>query len=337
MNKKPKHLLKVSDLQTPENIQNILDLSLELQNNPEKNLQKLAGKNILFSFEKPSLRTKVGTETAINTLGGNVIHIAPENFLNGAQAFSPETEEGESTEKAHVREPLSDTAECVNQWCDGIFSRVFSHSTLSNLAKFSKIPVVNALCDEHHPMQALADLLTVQEILEKSGDKNQKIKITFIGDANNVAFSLFEIFLMMGHECSFAGPESYFFSAEKQNYLQEIAEKFSGDKNNMSFHSDAKEAVQNADFVYADTFISMGEEHIYDEKIKEFSQFQINSELLKYSGKETQFMHCLPAHRGEEVSSEVIDNPEISVIYQQAKNRMVVSKGVFAWLCGKEC
>lgn len=324
---KPKHLLKVSDLQTPENIQKILDLSVELQNNPEKNFQKLAGKNILFSFEKPSLRTKVGTETAINTLGGNVIHIDPENFLNGAQAFAPQNQEGEETEKAHIREPLSDTAECVNQWCDGIFSRVFSHSTLVNLAKFSKIPVINALCDEHHPMQALADLLTVQEI---SG-KNTKVKIAFVGDANNVAFSLFEIFLMMGHECSFAGPESYFFSQKKQEYLQSVAQKFSG---KISFHTDAKDAVQNADFVYADTFISMGEEDIYDEKISKFTTYQVNADLINSSGKNTKFMHCLPAHRGEEVTPEIIDNSEISVIYQQAKNRMVVSKGVFAFLCG---
>ena len=325
MSTKPKHLLKVSDLENPENIQKILDLSVDMQNNPQKYSLYLQGKNILFSFEKPSLRTKVGTETAINHLHGNVIHIDPENFLSGAKCFA------ENSEKADVREPLSDTSECVNQWCDGIFSRVFSHATLVNLAKFSKIPVINALCDEHHPMQALADLLTVQEILEKSGNKNQKIKICFIGDANNVAFSLFEIFLMMGHECSFAGPEKYSFAPEKQKYLEGVAQKFSG---KISFTHDAKESIKNADFVYADTFISMGEEDIYDEKIAKFYDFQITSELLEISGKNTKFMHCLPAHRGEEVSPEVIDNPEISLIYQQAKNRMVVSKGVFGWLCG---
>jgi ornithine carbamoyltransferase len=182
-------------------------------------------------------------------------------------------------------------------------------------------------------MQALADLLTVQQ--EVGTEK--KIKICFIGDANNVAFSLFEIFLMMGHECSFAGPKEYSFSSEDEQYLKNVAEKFSGSPDKMSFSHDAKEAIQDTDFVYADTFISMGEEDIYDEKIQKFSEFQINAELLKFSGKNTekkiQFMHCLPAHRGEEVSAEVIDNPEISLIYSQAKNRMVVSKGVFSWLC----
>lgn len=338
MQKPVQHLLKISDLKTPENIQKILDLSIDMQKNPKKYALYLQGKNILFSFEKPSLRTKVGTEVAINQLHGNVIDINPENFLNGAQAFAPETKDGKKTEKADIREPLQDTSECVNQWCDGIFARVFSHSTLENLAEFSKIPVINALCDKHHPMQALADLLTVQEILEKSGDKNKKIKICFVGDANNVAFSLFEIFLMMGHECSFAGPEKYSFSPENEKYLQDIAEKFTGSSEKIHFYTDAKKAIQNADFVYADTFISMGEEHIYDEKIAEFSEFQINSKLLEFSGKHTEkkikFMHCLPAHRGEEVSPEVIDNPDISLIYQQAKNRMVVSKGVFGWLCG---
>ena len=139
---------------------------------------------------------------------------------------------------------------------------------------------------------------------------------------------------MMGHECSFAGPKKYSFSKEDEVYLKNIAKKFTGDSEKMQFSTDAKLAIKNADFVYADTFISMGEEHIYDEKIAEFSEFQINSKLLEFSGKNTKFMHCLPAHRGEEVSPEIIDSPEISLIYQQAKNRMVVSKGVFGWLCG---
>lgn len=333
MNEKPKHLLKISDLKTPENIQEILDLSVDMQNNQQKYSLHLQGKNILFSFEKPSLRTKVGTESAISHLNGNVIHIAPENFLNGAQAFAPKTPDGEKTEKAHIREPLKDTTECVNQWCDAVFARVFAHSTLVNLAKHSSIPVINALCDAHHPMQALADLLTVQECLDQQGQKGKKIKISFVGDANNVAFSLFEIFLMMGHECSFAGPQEYSFSREDENYLKKVAEKFSGASEKMSFFTNAKKAVENADFVYSDTFISMGEEHIYDEKIAAFHEFQVNTDLLGFAKEKVKFMHCLPAHRGEEVSAEVIDNTDISLVYQQAKNRMVVSKGVFGYFC----
>ena len=317
-----KHLLTVTDL-TPQEIQEILDLSTKMQENPTKFSQELSLKNILFAFEKPSLRTKIGTEVAINHLGGNVLHIDPENFLNGAQCFS-ENEELLAKQK-NIREALKDTVQNVNQWCNAIFSRVFKHETLQALAKYSTIPIVNALCDKHHPMQALCDLLTIQQ----NFGKDKKIKTSFVGDANNVAFSLFEILLSLGHEVSFGGPEEYFFSIENQQHLQNLAKKYNG---KITFTTNAKEAVKNADVIYADTFISMGEEHIYDEKIKAFAGYQVNNSLMTATGKSTtKFMHCLPAHRGEEVTDEVIDSKN-SIIYQQAKNRMVVSKGVFSFL-----
>jgi len=224
-----------------------------------------------------------------------------------------------------IREALKDTVQNVNQWCNAIFSRVFKHETLQALAKYSTIPIVNALCDKHHPMQALCDLLTIQQ----NFGKDKKIKTSFVGDANNVAFSLFEILLSLGHEVSFGGPEEYFFSIENQQHLQNLAKKYNG---KITFTTNAKEAVKNADVIYADTFISMGEEHIYDEKIKAFAGYQVNNSLMTATGKSTtKFMHCLPAHRGEEVTDEVIDSKN-SIIYQQAKNRMVVSKGVFSFL-----
>jgi ornithine carbamoyltransferase len=311
------NLLTISDLKTPKTIQKILDLSVELQNDPSQ--KPLLGKNFLFSFEKPSLRTKVGTEAAISSLGGNVIHIDPENFLSGAKNLIHSSNKLEK-----IRESLKDTVMNVNQWCDGIFSRVFSHSTLTALTNFSQIPVINALSDEHHPMQALADLLTIQEVF----GKEKKIKIAFVGDANNVAFSLFEICLMMGHQCSFAGPKKHSFSKEKQKCLENIGAKFGGE---ISFYENPKKAVKNSDAIYTDTFVSMGEESLYEQKIKEFSGFQINSELMNLSGKDTKFLHCLPAHRGEEVTDEVIDSKN-SLVYLQAKNRMVVSKGLFSFL-----
>lgn len=296
-----KHLLKNTNLNKKE-IQEILDLSLNLHKNP-KNILK--GKNILFAFEKQSLRTKMATQVAINHLGGNVIHADVDSFLND-------------------REPLIDTVQNVNQWCDAIFARVFSHSTLIEMTKYATIPIVNALCDKHHPMQALADLLTIQE---KFG-KNKKIICSYIGDANNVAFSLIEILLKFGHIARFAGPEKYSFTKKQEEYFQKLAKQ---NKTEVIFSNNAFDAAKNANILYTDTFISMGEEKIYKEKIKHFKTYQINKKLFKQTNPNAGFMHCLPAYRGVEVTEDVIDSKN-SWIYDQAKNRMIVSLGVFARL-----
>lgn len=298
------NLLKITDL-TKKEIREILDLSFKLNKNP-KNI--LAGKNILFAFEKPSLRTKLATEAAINKLGGNVLHVDPNNFLGS-------------------REDLRDTVNNVNQWCDAIFLRVFSHNTIENIANIAKIPVINGLCDLHHPMQALADLLTIEEKL----GKNKKTTCAFIGDANNVSFSLLEILLKMGHKAAFAGPKEYFFSKSQIDYFENLAQN---NKTKVFFTHDPLLAAKDAQVIYADTFVSMGEETLKNKKLKIFQPYQINQELLKNAKNFQGFMHCLPAYRGVEVAAEIIDGPN-SWIYNQAKNRMVVSLGVFAKLIKK--
>lgn len=176
---KIKSLLSISDLSKKE-IENIINQSLYLKDNKEKILKN---KSIIFVFQKPSLRTKVATEIAIKNLGGNVINIDANNVFSD-------------------RESIKDVTKCLSQWSDAIFARVFDHNQLLEMKKFSSIPIINALCNKHHPMQALADLLTIKEIFN-----NKKISLTFIGDANNVAFSLFETLLIFGHECKFCGPE----------------------------------------------------------------------------------------------------------------------------------
>ena len=296
-----KNLLKITDL-SKKQIQEILDLSLVLQKKPQNILK---GKNILFAFEKPSLRTKVSTEIAINHLGGNVVHIEPKNFFD-------------------QRESLLDTVKNVNEWCDAIFARVFTYSTLDKIVNYATIPTVNALCDKHHPMQALADLLTIQE---KFG-KTKKIICTYVGDANNVAFSLIEILLKFGHIARFAGPNKYFFDKEQIKYFEELAKE---NKTQVIFSNDPIEVVKNANLVYTDTFVSMGEEGNYKQKIKHFKNYQINKKLFSFTDQKAGFMHCLPAYRGIEVTEDVIDGPN-SWIYVQAKNRMVIAKGVFARL-----
>lgn len=307
------HLLTIGAFE-PDYIQSILDLSHELQENPEP---ILTGKNIAFIFEKPSLRTKVGTEAAINHLNGDVIHIEADLILSSGKAV-PFT----------CRESLQDAMINVSQWCDAVFARVYSHSTLKKMAEYGSIPIVNALCDQHHPMQALADLYTLQQ---KFGPE-QDLKIAYVGDANNVAFSLIEIALTFGHEINFAGPSQYSWSPDQLSYFSLLAVQYGG---SFSQTLNPSEAVDNADAVYTDTFISMGQEHMYDEKMKHFQPYQVNERLFSKAKPTAGFMHCLPAHRGVEVTDEVIDHPN-SWVYEQAKNRMIVSKGVFATLLAED-
>lgn len=305
--------LTISDYE-PEQLQYMLDYSAELHQTPAG---ELAGKNIAFVFEKPSLRTKVGTEAAINHLGGNVIHIDADILLSSGKAI-PFTS----------RESLKDAMKNVSLWCDAVFARVYSHQTLKNMAEYSSIPIINALCDKHHPMQALADLHTLQQ----NYGPDCKLTVAFVGDANNVAFSLIEILLKFGHNVHFSGPESYRWSDDQLRYFALLAVQYKGTFTTLPEPADA---VQNADAVYTDTFISMGEEHLYDEKIKHFKPYQVNMDLFSQASPNAGFMHCLPAHRGVEVTDEVIDHKN-SWVYQQAENRMIVSKGVFAGLLSGE-
>lgn len=307
------HLLTIGELE-PDHIQQILDLSLQLE---KSNQQVLQGKNIGFVFEKPSLRTKIGTEVAINQLGGNVVQIEADLLLANGKAV-PFTS----------RESLYDAMMNVSQWCDAVFARVYSHNTLEKMKQYGTIPVVNALCNLHHPMQALADLLTIQQ----NFGKDKKLNISFVGDANNVAFSLFEIALMMGYNVSFGGPKQYSWAEDKLNYFSLLAEQHGAE---FACTTVPGEAVYNADVVYTDTFVSMGEEHLFEEKIKHFQPYQVNGKLFSQAKSKAGFMHCLPAHRGIEVTDDVIDHPN-SWVYQQAKNRKIVSKGVFAALLTDE-
>ena len=303
------HLLRIGELE-PDQIQSILDLSLDLETNPEP---VLTSKNVAFVFEKPSLRTKVGTEVAINQLGGNVVDIEADLMLSSGKAvpFS-------------CRESLYDAMMNVSQWCDAVFARVYSHNTLVKMSKYGNIPIVNALCDQHHPMQALADLFTLQQ---KFGTET-KLDISYVGDANNVAFSLIEIALMFGHSIRFSAPVKYSWDEEQLSYFSLLSVQYGG---SVYVTTDPAEAVSGADVIYTDTFISMGQEHLYEEKIKHFQPYQVNADLFSKAKNDTGFMHCLPAHRGVEVTDDVIDHPN-SWVYNQAKNRMIVSKGVFATL-----
>lgn len=307
-----KSLLNITEL-SPAEIQNILDTSAELEQNPKPILK---GKNIVFAFEKPSLRTKVGTEVAINKLGGSVIHTEASSFFGGNILHAT------GTDPSGKREDLVDTVKNVSQWCDAIFARVFSHSTLVQLKEYGSIPVVNALCDQHHPMQSLADLLTIQQTFGKT----ERPTITFIGDANNVAYSLIECGLKLGYPMQFAGPKNYYWNQTQLQHFNALAQQH---QTTFVQSSDVSDVVATSQVIYTDTFVSMGEEAEYDEKIAAFNNFQVNQALMEQAQPDCKFMHCLPAHRNIEVTDQVIDSKN-SLVYLQAKNRMVTSLGVFA-------
>ncbi len=308
-----KNLLTITNL-SKETIKHILELSSKYSH-PTNQLQ---WRNIVFAFEKPSLRTKIATEVAINQLGWNVIHIEPQVFY-GWKVFAVESEEKRNS----WREVLKDTVKNINEWCDALFARVFSHQTLLEVDGFSDLKIVNALCDQHHPMQAIADLYTIQEIYGTS-----KVSFAFIWDSNNVAFSLAEILLKFGHDVRIGSPDLYGFSNERKIYLTALAQE---NNTTILFTKDPEQAVQWANVIYTDTFVSMGEENIFDTKIQHFSRYQVNRELLSLANRNWHFMHCLPAHRGIEVTDEIMDHKN-SLIYKQAKNRMITARWVFLTL-----
>ncbi len=303
------HLLSLKDF-SPAQIKCMLDTSETLQKSSQTPLKD---KHILFVFEKPSLRTVLGTEVAINQLGGHVIHTQPDIMLSS----------GKDVEFS-CRESMKDTIMNVAQWCDAIFARVFSHKTLSEMAVISPIPVVNALCEKYHPMQALADVLTIRQQF----GSGEPATLTFVGDANNVARSLFDAMLKLGYSVRFTGPEAYYWKEADLDAFNDLAAAHGG---SFAHSVNPEDVLPGSDVVYTDTFISMGEEHLTAEKLGHFHGYQVNENLMSLAGPEAYFMHCQPAHRGVEVTDAILDH-ERSLVKKQAFNRMVSSKGVFATL-----
>ena len=260
----------------------------------------LSGKSIGMIFEKPSTRTRVSFEVATYQLGGYSVYLSPREL---------QLSRGET---------IKDTAQVLSRYLDAVVIRTFSHNIIEEFAKWSTVPVINALTDEHHPCQALADIMT---IMEKKG-RLQGIKLTFVGDGNNVANSLIEASALVGIKINIATPEGC-------EPLKEIIEKATDFTEVKVFH-DPQEAVKDADVVYTDVWLSMGEEENIKKKEK-FKGFQLNTELLKKAKSDVIIMHCLPAHRGEEITDEVLDSPQ-SVVLDQAENRLYTEKAILEFL-----
>jgi len=308
---KVKHLLSMQDL-TSKEIEAILDLSGELKQKLRKGEphQLLYGKTLGMLFAKPSTRTRVSFETAMTQLGGHAIYMS----LNDLQLGRSET--------------IADTARTLSGYVDAVMARLFKHEDIVELARFSKVPVINGLTDTHHPCQTLADLMTIRE---KKG-KLKGLKLAWVGDGNNVCNSLMLGCTLVGMNVSVSCPRGYEPSVDIVAQAKKNAAK-TGAKVEIS--NDPKKAVTGADVIYTDVWTSMGQEKEREQRLTDFQGYQVNVELLKHAKKDVIFMHCLPAHRGEEVADAVIDGPH-SVVWDQSENRMHAQKGILVVLMGTE-
>lgn len=302
-----KHFIAVSDYQ-PDEIQEMLDLAVQLKKERLSggNQPILKGKVLGMIFQKPSLRTRVSFDMAMRHLGGDALYLSPAEIGLGK------------------RESIADVARVMSGYVDAIMARVFEHQHVIELAKWSSIPVINGLSDYNHPCQAMADALT---IYEKFGTL-KGINVTFVGDGNNVAVSLMHICTKLGANFTIASPEGYDLPANAIETARQFA-KMSGSK--LSFLRDPHEAVKGAKVIYTDTWTSMGQEE--ETKIREqvFPPYQVNHKLVEEADKDVIVMHCLPAHRGQEITDEVADGPH-SALFPQAHNRLHAQKAILVKL-----
>ncbi|MEJ5350967.1 MAG: ornithine carbamoyltransferase [Melioribacteraceae bacterium] len=305
VNMKGKDLISIADLSLEE-IYEIFDVAKTLKEKlyvgEEHHLLK--GKTLGMIFSKPSTRTRISFETGMYQLGGHAMYFNQNDLQLGKS------------------ENIHDTAKVLSRYLNGIMIRTFSHQDVIDLAKYATIPVINGLTDLLHPCQVLTDIFT---ILEKKR-KLQGLKLAYIGDGNNVAHSLLNGCSKVGIDISIASPKGYEPKKEIVDNAIETA-KYMGSK--VEIINDPIQAVKNADIVYTDVWASMGQEKEAEERKKVFQKFQVNLELVKHAKEDYLFMHCLPAHRGEEVVDEVIDSQN-SVVFDEAENRLHVQKAIMA-------
>lgn len=294
-----KDLLSIKDL-SPKEIAEIFRLTDQLKKNKTRFSSVLAGKSLALIFQKPSNRTRVSFEVGMYQLGGHTFYLAPHEINLG------------------VRESVEDVAKTLSRYTDGIVLRTFEHKNLLELAKFASVPVINGLSDFSHPCQALADLYTIREKLGRL----KGITLAYIGDGNNVCNSLLLACAKCGLKIRLATPKGY----EPPASVIKEAHSFGGDNSVELFHDPFK-AVKGADVIYTDVWASMGQEQEARERKKVFQRFQVNKELVAAAKKGALIMHCLPAHRGEEITAEVMASSN-SVIFDQAENRMHVQKAI---------
>ncbi len=301
------HFISIMD-HSAEFLSNLIDRAIE-----DKKLFKagklepvLRGKTLAIYFEKPSLRTRLSFEVAMTQLGGHSVYLTDSDIALGK------------------REPVKDVGRVISRMCDGFAARTFSHEVVEEFTKYASIPVINALTDYSHPCQSMADIMTVKE---KFG-RLSGLKLTFIGDGNNVARSLATICGKLGIKFALAAPEGYQL---EEDFVQKLKQNIPDIE--FTQGSDVISLTKDADILYTDTWISMGQENEKERRIKDFQGYQLNTELLKYANPDVIVMHCLPAYRGYEITDEVIESSR-SVVFDQAENRLHFQRTLLAELIG---
>lgn len=304
-----KHLLSINDL-TAEDIQNIFELSEKLKRQQKEGVEHhlLKGKTLGMIFTKSSTRTRVSFEVGMYQLGGSALFLSSNDIQIGRG------------------ETIYDTAQVLSRYIDGIMIRTFKQSDVEELAQFGNIPVINGLTDLMHPCQILTDLFTVYE---QKGSL-EGLKLAYVGDGNNIANSLLQGCAKIGMNIAVAAPKGYECDSTIVNEAKQDAAKTGAE---IILTEDPFEAAKNADVIYTDTWTSMGQESEKEERIKIFSKYQVNSELMAKAKDDAIFLHCLPAYRGYEVTEEVIDGPQ-SVVFDEAENRLHVQKAIMVTLMG---
>ncbi len=292
-----KDLITIKDL-TVSVVNELFSLAGELKKKRKTHEKSLNNKTLGLIFEKPSNRTRVSFEVGMFELGGRTIYLGSDEIRLGK------------------REAVKDAAKVLSRYLDGIVARTFSHARLLEIAKNSDVSVINGLTDLLHPCQALSDIFTIKE---KKGLKG--VTLAFIGDANNVLNSLLHGCSKVGIKVNIASPKGY---APKKEVLKDVGGA-------VELFDSARDAVKDVDIIYTDVWTSMGQEKEYKKRLRKFRKFQVNSDLLGLAKKDAQVMHCLPAHRGEEITDEVLDGKQ-SIVIDQAENRLHVQKAILVKL-----
>jgi ornithine carbamoyltransferase len=303
-----KDFLAIAD-HSPDEIRHLLDLAVKLKAEYQKGGNKpiLKGKALAMVFQKPSLRTRVSFEMGMQHLGGHAIYIGPQEIGLGQ------------------RESIADVARVLDGYVEGIMARVFAHQHVLELANWAERPVINGLSDYNHPCQGLSDALTIYEHYKH---KIEGLKVVFVGDGNNVAVSLMHVCAKLGMNFICANPKGYDIVAS----AAELGKKFAKESgSSVELLHDPQRAVEGADVLYTDTWTSMGQEEEVKKREAVFPPFQVNAALLKKAKPTAVVMHCLPAHRGHEITDEVADGPQ-SLLFPQAHNRLHGQKAILAEL-----
>ncbi len=300
-------LLAIDDLS--EKLSDIIDWAIRIKNDDDAlyDFKPLDGMSIGSIYEKPSTRTRVSFEVGVNRLGGQPITLLAGDIQLGKS------------------ETVADTASVLSRYMDCITYRCFGHEDVSELAEYSSVPVINALSDLHHPCQAAADMMTIVENSDKVNGH-----IAWVGDGNNVLHDLMLGSAILGYDLKYAVPVGFEPDADVLSRAMDIAKK---NGSTIQEANDPAEAVSGAGVIYTDVFVSMGEEHL-ESKMESFDGFQVNEQLVSNAEQGFLFMHCLPAHRGDEVTDAVIDSPN-SVVFDQAENRMWAQMSILTYLCNE--